>query len=82
MLFLFSRYLNFCLDFWSCRKNGLIRKVRLISKFIRHNLVNKQLQYAYCPISHEVKTIRQLNLVSLVKTVKNSRNKLCETLYY
>ena len=33
--------------------------VRLISKFIRHNLINKQLQYTYCPISHEVKTTRQ-----------------------
>ena len=25
---------NFCLDFWSCGKNGLIRKIRLISKFM------------------------------------------------
>ena len=24
----------------------------------RRNLVNKQLQYRYCPISHEVKTTR------------------------
>ena len=23
-LFAFSRYLHFCLDFWSCRKSGLI----------------------------------------------------------
>ena len=30
----------------------------------RHNLVNKQLQYTYCPISHEVKATKQLNLVN------------------
>ena len=29
-----------------------------------HNLVNKQLQYTCCPISHEVKTTRQWNLVN------------------
>ena len=32
-LFLFSRYLNFCLDFLVMQKNDLIRKMRLISKF-------------------------------------------------
>ena len=30
----------------------------------RYNLVNKQLQYTYCPISQEVKEKRQWNLVS------------------
>ena len=33
-LFLFSRYLNFCLDFLIMSKNALIRKIRLISKFM------------------------------------------------
>ena len=33
-LFSFSRYLDFCLTFWPCRKNGFIRKVRLISKIM------------------------------------------------
>ena len=33
-LFLLSRYLNFCLDFFVKQKNGLIRKIRLISKFM------------------------------------------------
>ena len=33
-LFLFSRYLSFCLDFWVIQQNGLIRKIRLISNFI------------------------------------------------
>ena len=40
------------------------RKIILISKFVSHNLVNKQWQYTYCPISQEVKAIRQWNLVS------------------
>ena len=33
-LYSFSRYLNFCLDFLVMYKNGLIRKIRLISKFM------------------------------------------------
>ena len=35
-LFLFSRYLSFCLclSFWSCRKRGLIRKIKLTAKFM------------------------------------------------
>ena len=37
--------------FWSCRKNG--------QNSWRHNLVYKQLQYTYCPISHKVKATRQ-----------------------
>ena len=34
MLFSFSRYLSFCVDFLVMYKNGLIRKIRLISKFM------------------------------------------------
>ena len=30
-LFFLSRYLNFVMTFWSCRKNSLIRKIRLTS---------------------------------------------------
>ena len=33
-LFSVSRYLNFCLEFLVIWKNGLIRKTRLISKFM------------------------------------------------
>ena len=29
-----SRYLSLCHNFWSCRKNGLIRKISLTSKFM------------------------------------------------
>ena len=32
MLFLFSKFLNFCLDFLVKKKNRLIKKIRLISK--------------------------------------------------
>ena len=48
------KYLNFVLTFWSGRKNSVIRKISLISKLKRHNLVNKQLQYTHCPRSHKV----------------------------
>ena len=55
----------FAMTFWSRRKNSSIRKLRLISKSAwRHNLVNKQLQYTYCPRSQEVKATRQWNLVN------------------
>ena len=51
--------LTFVLIFWSCGKSGLIRKTRLISKYRRHNLVNKQLQHIYSPIFQQVKGTRQ-----------------------
>ena len=37
-LFSFSRYLNFCLDFLVIYQNGLIKKIRLISKFLTSQL--------------------------------------------
>ena len=49
----------FVLTFWSCRENGLIRKIRLIAKFMTSNTLNKQLQYTFCPISHEIRTTKQ-----------------------
>ena len=33
-LFYFQNIQDFALTFWSFRKNGLIRKIRLISKFM------------------------------------------------
>ena len=62
-LFSFSRYLNFCNDFLVMQEKRLDLKDRVNCK-IRHNLVNKQLQYTSWPISHEVKTTRQWNSVS------------------
>ena len=54
----------FVTSFWSCRKYGLIKKVRLTSKSWRHSLVYKQLQYSYCPISRKVKATRQWNFIN------------------
>ena len=54
-------FLSWLFDDW---KNDLIRRVRSISKVLRHNLVSKQLWYTYCPLFREVKTTSQWNLVS------------------
>ena len=35
------KYLNFFLTFWSCRKDGLIRKIKLIQNLWCHSMVNK-----------------------------------------
>ena len=66
--FLVLRIIKFSsFTFWSCRKNGLIGNLWC------HNLVNKQLQYTYCPISQEVKAtqalIRHLSMVSARKAL-------------
>ena len=37
-----------------CRKNDLIRKIRLISRFKKQLRNQKQLQYTCCPISQKV----------------------------
>ena len=55
-----------CLDFIVMLKNSLIRKIRVISKFMTCKLVNKKLQYTYCPISHEVTATRKWNLVKMI----------------
>ena len=54
----------FVTTFWSCRENGLIRRIRLTSKFMASQPVYKQLRYTYCLISHKVKVTRQWNLVN------------------
>ena len=38
--------------------NRLIRRVRLISKFMTSQLGNEELQYRHCSISQEVKAIK------------------------
>ena len=45
----------FILDFLLYRKNGLIKNIKLISKFMTSQPVSKQLQFTHCPISHKVK---------------------------
>ena len=44
-------------------KVALLERSGWFQNLWRHNLVNKQLQDTYCPISHEVKTTRQWHLV-------------------
>ena len=53
----------FAMNFWSCMKKGLIRKIRLTSQCKTSQPGYKQLQYTYCQTSHEVKATRQWNLV-------------------
>ena len=53
----------------SCRQNGLVRNIRLVSKFTTSQ-PGLQLQNTYFPISHKVKVISQWNLVSLENTTK------------
>ena len=53
----------FCLDFLVIYKSGSITKIRLIPTFMKLQPVSKQLQYTYCPISHELKANRQWNLL-------------------
>ena len=52
-------YLQFCPDFLFMYKNGLIRKLWLIPKFMTSQTGQKELKYAYCPISQEEKSTRQ-----------------------
>ena len=49
----FAFKIYYALTFWLYRKNGLVN-LNLVSFKIydaTHNLVNKQLQFTYCPIS-------------------------------
>ena len=54
----FSLFQDFVLSFCSCRKDVSIGKMGLISKVMASKLVNKKLQYTYCPISPKVKTMK------------------------
>ena len=56
------KFLSWLLCLW--RKTAWLERSGYFQNLWRHNLVNKQLQYTYLPISQEVKTIRQWNLVS------------------
>ena len=49
---------------WSCRENGLIRKIRLISNFMTSQSGYQTMTIHILPISHEVKVTRQWNMVS------------------
>ena len=65
---MFSRYLNICLEFFVNIRIRIIRAAWLAGSSQNlwcHSLVNKPWQYTYCSRCHEVKTIRQWNMVSL-----------------
>ena len=54
-----KRYSNFCLE--------ILENLNLC----RHNLVNKQLQYTYCQISHEIKINQMIKFSS--RTIREMR---------
>ena len=61
-LFSFSRYFfksKYIFDFLVMFKNGLIRKIRLISKFMTSQSGKQAIAIRICAISQEVKAIRQ-----------------------
>ena len=49
----------FVLTFWSCRKNGLIRKVSLISKLMTSQTGSQTVTIHILPNTHKVKATRQ-----------------------
>ena len=61
---MFSRYLNFCVHFLTCKKKAWRERQGWPQNVWRHNLFNKQLQDIYWLISQEVKTIRQWDSAS------------------
>ena len=55
--------LNSCLYFLFTQKNGLIKKIRLVSKFMTPQPGKQKLQYTwYYLISQEIKAFGQWNL--------------------
>ena len=65
-LFSFWRYV---VTFWLCRRNGFIRKVRLISKFMTTQLswqaiaIHIFYKISHIPISHKLKAMKFDNLI-------------------
>ena len=49
------------MTFWSCRKNGLIRKIKFILIFMTSQPRHKQLQYTNCSISPESNQTTKIN---------------------
>ena len=54
----------FVTTFWSCRENGLIRRIRLTSKFMASQPGLQTIVIHNSLISHKVKITRQWNLVN------------------
>ena len=54
---------TFLFCFWPCGKNDLIRKIRLIFKFMTSQPGEQTITIHILSISHEVKAVRQWNFV-------------------
>ena len=52
------------MTFCSCRKKGLIRKIKLTSKFMTSQPSLQKVAIHMLPKSHKVKATRQQNLVN------------------
>ena len=66
-LFSFSKYLNFFLDFSVMYKNGLIRKIRLISKFMTSQHDKEIIAMDILPNISRSKGIQTMKLGQLIK---------------
>ena len=75
----FSRYLNFCLDFLVMYKNGLIRKIRLISKFMTSQPRKETTAIHILPYISGSKDNQTMKFGQLIKS--NMRNIFLETSY-
>ena len=78
-LFSFLRYLNCCLDFSITYKNGLIRKVRLISEFMTSPLEKQTIAIYILPNISRSKGSQTMKFGQ--STVYNMRNIFLEKLY-
>ena len=66
-LFSFSRYLNFCLDFLIKYKNGLIRKIRLISKLMTSQPGKQTITIHILPNISRSKRIEKMKFGQLIE---------------
>ena len=69
-------YIYICLDFLVMYKNGLIRKIRLLSKFMVSRPGKQTIAIHYCPISQKSKNNQTMNFVQLIEC--NMRNSFLE----
>ena len=78
-LFSFTRYLSFCHDFWSYKKNGLTRKIKLTSKFMTSQPGLQRIAIHILPNISQSKSNQTMNFDQLIEY--NKRNvflqKLC-----
>ena len=78
-LFSFSRYLTFCCDFLVMQKNSLIRKMRLISKFMTSQPWKQTIAMHLLPNTSRSKGNQTMRLDQLIR--HNIRNIFLENSY-